>query len=134
MLEKITNAQTIQYANTAAERYSQLGELIQFSKHGHVVSLQYRLNNELEEHTKADHNYYIHVSTVFDLCRRAKEIFVSSETAEKRALLNFLLQNPTVEGKKFEFSLKSPFDLVLSLASEQSKSRALNPACTTWGG
>jgi len=58
---------------------------------------------------------------------------VSSETAEKRALLNFLLQNPTVEGKKFEFSLKSPFDLVLSLASEQSKSRALNPACTTWG-
>ncbi|MBI5134991.1 hypothetical protein HZA86_02035 [Candidatus Uhrbacteria bacterium] len=94
---------------------------------------QYRLNNELEEHTKADHNYSIHVSTVFDLCRRVKEIFVSSKTTEKRALLNYLLQNPVVEGKKFEFSLKSPFDLVLSLASEQSKSRALNPARTTWG-
>ncbi len=77
---------------------------------------QYHLNIELEEHTKADHDYKIHVATVFNLARRMKEIFESSEPHEKRAFLNFLLQNPTVSGKKLDFTLRKPLNLILELA------------------
>ena len=77
---------------------------------------QYRLGIELEEYTKADHEYHIHVSTVLNLSRKMGDIFESSEPLEKRAILNFLLQNPTVSGKTLEFTLRKPFDTVLELA------------------
>lgn len=78
---------------------------------------QYRLNIELEEYTKADHEYHIHVNTVLNISRRVKEIFEGSEVHEKRAILNFLLQNPTVQGKNLEFTLRKPFDTVLELTT-----------------
>jgi site-specific DNA recombinase len=79
---------------------------------------QYRLGIELEEHTKADHQYHIHVATVLNLCRRIRAIFDDprSEVSEKRAILNFILQNPTVDGKKLVFTMRKPFDVVLELA------------------
>ena len=43
-------------------------------------------------------------------------MFESSEVPEKRQILKLLLQNPTVNGKKLEFSIASPFNLVLELA------------------
>ena len=46
---------------------------------------------ELEEHANADHEYHVHVATVFNLARHMKEIFESSEPEEKRAFLNYLL-------------------------------------------
>ncbi len=84
---------------------------------------QYRLGIELEEHTKADHQYHIHVATVLNLCRRIRAIFDDprSEVSEKRAILNFILQNPTVDGKKLVFTMRKPFDVVLELAE-----------CPTW--
>lgn len=36
---------------------------------------------------------------------------------EKRAILNFLLQNPRVSDKKLDFTMRKPFDVVLELAS-----------------
>lgn len=77
---------------------------------------QNRLNIELEEHTKGDHEYHIHVGTVFSLSRRMGSIFKDSEPAEKKAILQFLLQNATANGKKLEYKLKKPFDTVLSYA------------------
>ncbi len=72
---------------------------------------------ELSEHTKADHDYQTTVATVLSVERRARSIFEnSSETANKRAFLSLVLQNPTVNGKKLEFTLASPFNLVLKLA------------------
>lgn len=85
---------------------------------------QYRLNIELEEYTQADYQYHIHVNTVLNLSRRIGEIFESSEVDEKRAILNFLLQNPVVNGKSLEFSLKKPFDSVLTLGE--------SPGYTAW--
>jgi len=62
-----------------------------------------------------------------------RQIFESSEPAEKRAILNFVLQNPTVAGTKLNFTLKKPFVSVLSLAYAQKENRALGPACPKWG-
>ena len=81
---------------------------------------QHRLNIEMEEHTTADHEYHIHVSTVLNLSKRMRIIFESSEVEEKRSLLAFLLQNPTVSGKNLDFTLRNPFDLVLELAHSPS--------------
>ena len=78
---------------------------------------QYRLDAESEEHTKADHDYKLTISQVFSLSRRMGEIFKSSEPHEKRVFLNYLLQNPTVNGKKLAFAMRSPFNLVLELAN-----------------
>lgn len=74
------------------------------------------LNIELEEHTKADYDYQTTVATVLSVARRAKQIFDGSEPAEKRMFLNYLLQNPTVNGKELYFTIASPFNLVLDLA------------------
>ncbi|MAZ56617.1 hypothetical protein CL653_02405 [bacterium] len=71
----------------------------------------------MSEHSKADHDYQTTVATVISVARRAKTIFEnSSEPASKRAFLNYLLQNPTLDGKKLGFTLASPFNLVLELS------------------
>ncbi|MBI4086447.1 recombinase zinc beta ribbon domain-containing protein [Candidatus Kaiserbacteria bacterium] len=87
---------------------------------------QYHLDIEAEEYTKADHEYHIHVGTVFNLARRMKDIFESSEIVEKRAFLNFLLQNPTVSGKNLEFTLRKPFNLIHELALNPNWLRGLD--------
>jgi len=75
------------------------------------------LGIEMSEHSKADYEYQNTVATVISVARRAKTIFEnSSEPARKRQFLNYILQNPTVNGKKLYFTIASPFNLVLELA------------------
>ena len=74
-------------------------------------------NIELEEYTDADFEYQTTLTTVLDVARRARTIFENcSEPREKRAFLKMILQNPVVDGKNLEFSMVSPFNLVLELA------------------
>lgn len=65
----------------------------------------------------ANKDYLLTLSKVLILATRVKIIFESSEIHEKRALLNYLIQNPTVNGKKLYFTIASPFNLVLELSS-----------------
>ena len=77
-----------------------------------------QLEIEMSEHSKADYEYQNTVATVISVARRAKTIFESSsEPARKRQFLNYILQNPTVNEKKLYFTIASPFNLVLELAS-----------------
>ncbi len=62
---------------------------------------------------KADKEHYITANTILNLAQRSQEVFESSEVAEKRQLLNFLLQNLELKGRKLLFKLKTPFDTVL---------------------
>ena len=87
---------------------------------------------ELEEYSKADYDYQTTVATVLSVARRAREIFDSSEIHEKRAFVNYLVQNPTVEGKELTFTLKKPFDLVLNLADEQRKTASISAGRPSW--
>ena len=86
-------------------------------KHQEYADKIQLLEVELSEHRKADYDYQTTVAVVLSVARRAKTIFESSEPHEKRAFLNYLLQNPTVNAKKLEFTMHSPFNLVLELAS-----------------
>jgi site-specific DNA recombinase len=82
-----------------------------------IKDKQYLISVELDEHTKADHEYHIHVATVLNVCRRMPAIFEVAEPHEKRVLLNLLLQNLAISGRKLDFTMRKPFDVVLELAS-----------------
>ena len=71
---------------------------------------------QLADHTDADENYFISAERVMNVARRAKEIFESSDINEKRQFLTFLLQNPTADGKNLVFTLKSPFNELVSIS------------------
>jgi len=87
---------------------------------------QYDINIQLENHTRADENYYITASTVLNLAKNALSLFESSEVLEKRAMLNFLLQNCVANGKKLEFDLRSPFNHILNFANQPTWLALLN--------
>jgi site-specific DNA recombinase len=79
---------------------------------------QYDLGIQLEEHTKADESYYITVATMFSIAKYSRELFESSEVPEKRAILNYLLQNYTVNEKTPCITMRSPFVEMLSMATQ----------------
>ena len=76
---------------------------------------QYDLNIQLEEHTKADESYYITVNTMFKLAKHARELFDSSE---KRAILNYILSNYTINEKTPCITMRSPFKELVSLSNQ----------------
>jgi hypothetical protein len=59
--------------------------------------------------------------------KKASQVFDGSEPATQRQILNFLLQNLKLEGKKLNFELKTPFDRVL----EANRYSTLLPLCNT---
>lgn len=69
---------------------------------------------QMEEHSKADQNFYLTANTVVDLTQRAMEIFESSEPNEKRQLLNFLVQNCRLSEKTLAFDTKNPFKGIIA--------------------
>ena len=70
------------------------------------------LLTQMEEHSEADGEFYLTANTVFNLAKRAVEVFESSEIPEKRQFLTFLLQNLTLDGQNLRFSLKEPFNTI----------------------
>lgn len=74
---------------------------------------QNQILNQMQAHSDADHDFYLTANKVFNLAKRAAEIFDSSEPQEKRQLLNFLLQNCRLSGSKLGFELKEPFNLIV---------------------
>ena len=75
---------------------------------------------QIEDHTKADENFYITAPKILNLANRALEIFESSEVKEKRALINLLLQNPLLSGQKLLFSLRSPFYMIAKCGQNEN--------------
>jgi len=71
------------------------------------------LETKMQSYTDADENFYLTANMTLNIAKMAYEIFQSSELEEKRQLLNFLLQNLKLQGKKLSFELKTPFDTVL---------------------
>lgn len=58
----------------------------------------------MPEHQKAYYDYQTTVATVISLARRAKTIFENCpEPSKKRAFLNYVLQNQTINKKSYVF-------------------------------
>lgn len=70
------------------------------------------LNDQLKDHIKADETFLITVSYIMELANRATELYQSSEVEEKRQLVDFLLSNLRLKGKKLLYDYKKPFNMM----------------------
>ena len=90
---------------------------------------------EMEEHSRADHDYKTTVATVLSVARRANEIFEGAELPEKRQFINFLVQNPKLKERELVFELKQPMNTVLELAhysASQRKTTSISTDRPSW--
>lgn len=62
----------------------------------------------------AGHTYWTTLESLISVASRAAEIFERSKTAQKRQLIAFVFSNLRLKGKKLEFALRSPFDLMVN--------------------
>ncbi|MFA4995703.1 MAG: recombinase family protein [Patescibacteria group bacterium] len=68
------------------------------------------LNGKMSNHTTADKEFLITSFYIIELAKRAVELFDSCELDEKRQLINFVLSNLRLRGKKLLWNYKKPFD------------------------
>ncbi len=74
---------------------------------------QSEIELQLSQHTNADKTFYLNAEMLLSIVKRAVAVFDGSEPETKRQILNFLLQNCKLDGKKLFFELKTPFNRVL---------------------
>ena len=67
---------------------------------------------------------------MISLASRAAELFERSKIEQKRELLAFVFSNLRLRGKTLEFSLRSPFDLMVNRADHASWLAFLNTVRT----
>jgi hypothetical protein len=92
----------------------------------------------IEQHQKGEGDYHTTLETLISVASGAAELFERSKTEQKRELLAFVFSNLRLRGKKLEFSLRSPFDLMVNRAdhtswlglAEYSSNRALRAYST----
>ncbi len=58
-----------------------------------------------------------HDVTAFRLANKASELFESSKINEKRELINFVFSNLALRGRKLEYTLRKPFDMLINLGN-----------------
>src|SRR6266481_3883535 len=84
----------------------------------------------IEQHQKGEGDFRTTLESLISLASRASELFERSKTEQKRQLLAFVFSNLRLRGKKLEFSLRSPFDLMVNRASYSSWLAFLNTVRT----
>jgi len=82
------------------------------------------LGDQLKDHFAADKTFLITVSSIMELANRATELYQSSEVEEKRQLVDFLLSNLRLKGKKLLYDYKKPFNM-MALCTKTSNWQAL---------
>ena len=81
------------------------------------------LEAQMAQYTNADESFYLNVNMLLHVVKKASQVFEGSEPTTKRQILNFLLQNCQLDGKKLSFTLKAPFLGVLQSNSFVTKLR-----------
>lgn len=67
------------------------------------------LIEQIKDHSKADETFLITSSYLLELASRAYELFESSQTHQKRKLINFVFANLEAKAGNLLFKLKNPF-------------------------
>jgi hypothetical protein len=74
----------------------------------------------IEQHQRGKGDFRTTLEGLISLASRAAELFERSKPEQKRQLLAFVFSNLQLRGKKLEFSMRSPFDLMVNRASYSS--------------
>lgn len=75
-----------------------------------------QIKTKIDQLDFAEKEYYTTTARLVELGSRSAEIFERSKAMEKRALINLVLSNATIEGKKLRYEAKFPFNMVLKYA------------------
>jgi hypothetical protein len=70
----------------------------------------------IEQHKEGEGDYRTTLESLISVASRAADIFERSKTEQKRELIAFVFSNLRLRGKKLEYSLRSPFDLMVDRA------------------
>jgi hypothetical protein len=73
----------------------------------------------IEQHQEGEGDYRTTLESLISVASRAADIFERSKTEQKRELIAFVFSNLRVRGKKLEYSLRSPFDLMVNRADHR---------------
>jgi len=68
----------------------------------------------IEQHQKGDSDFRMTLECLISVASRSAELFQRSKPEQKRQLLGLVFSNLRLNGKKPEFSLRSPFDLMVN--------------------
>jgi site-specific DNA recombinase len=75
---------------------------------------QTEIGLRIEQHQQGDGDYRTTLESLISLASRAAELFEGSKPEQKRELIAFVFSNLRLRGKKLDFSLRSPFDLMVN--------------------
>ena len=81
---------------------------------------QAEIELRIEQHQDGDRAFRTTLESLISLASRASELFERSKIEQKRQLIAFVFSNLRLNGKKLEFSLRSPFDLMVDRATHSS--------------
>lgn len=74
----------------------------------------------IEQHSKGRDEFRTTLESLISVASRAGAIFERSKIQQKRQLIAFVFSNLALKGKKLEFSLRSPFDLMVNRRTYES--------------
>ena len=77
---------------------------------------QAEIATRIEQHLEDEVSFRTTLESVISVASRAAELFERSKTEQKRQLIAFVFSKLRLNGKKLEFTLRSPFDLMVNRA------------------
>ena len=75
------------------------------------------LRTEIAMHDVADEGFKVLAITVFQVASDAYDLFEYGTLSERRSLIDFVLSDITLTGKKLGYTLRKPFDLMVNLGT-----------------
>jgi site-specific DNA recombinase len=75
---------------------------------------QLELTMRIEQHQTGEGQFLTTLESLISVASRAADIFERSKIEQKRQLVAFVFSNLKLRGKKLEFALRSPFDLMVN--------------------
>jgi hypothetical protein len=91
---------------------------------------QTEIGLRIQQHQHGDGDYRTTLESLISLASRAAELFERSKPEQKRELIAFVFSNLRLRGKKLDFLLRSPFDLMINRRDYSSWLAFLNTVRT----
>lgn len=82
-----------------------------------LIEEKYDIECKIAKHSEADEDFEITVEYILDIASRTYELFKSSGIDKKRRILKLLFPNFFLNGSNLEYTIRSPFDLLVKRAS-----------------
>ena len=93
------------------------------SKYQEYISRQNRIQERIEEHTKAEGDYLENGARILELAQKAYSLYVTQDSWEQRKLLDLVHSNSVLKGGKVYMELRKPFDMLADGIVQEEKLR-----------